>query len=310
MIGLIGAEIRRLLARRLVKVLFLVTLVAIAAGGILTFVNTSDLSEADAAATRRAQEVRQAVQERCQGEIEKLEQSGSIQTGQGAPLPESCAGVFVNDGPQDDRLKVEDLKGMYQVLTAPLLIVAWLIGASSIGADWQSRTVTTLLTWEPRRIRVLLAKAIACVLFTTAFGLVVQALVTDALIPSIVWHGDTTGTDSDWLMSVLGAVGRGTGLIAFATVIGFAVASIGRNTGAALGLGFAYIVIVENAVGSLVSGYRPWLILGNAIVLVSGEDGGGDVGDRTVIAAGIYLAAVALGCLVVATAAFRRRDVS
>ena len=103
---------------------------------------------------------------------------------------------------------------------------------------------------------------------------------------------------------------RGTGLVAIAAAVGFSVASIGRNTAAALGIGFAYFLVIENVVGSLLEGFRRWLVLGNAIVLVSGEDGGGEVAGRSVVAAALYLTAVGIVLLAVATAVFRRRDVA
>jgi hypothetical protein len=88
------------------------------------------------------------------------------------------------------------------------------------------------------------------------------------------------------------------------------VASIGRNTAAALGIGFAYFLVIENVVGSFLEDFRRWLILGNAIVLVSGEDSGGEVIGRSVVVAALYLTAVGIGLLAVATAVFRRRDVA
>jgi hypothetical protein len=88
------------------------------------------------------------------------------------------------------------------------------------------------------------------------------------------------------------------------------VASIGRNTAAALGIGFAYIVVVEYVVGALVAGLRSWLVLGNAIVLVAGEADAGEVTGRSVVGAGVYLTAVAAAVLVGATALFQRRDVA
>ncbi len=99
--------------------------------------------------------------------------------------------------------------------------------------------------------------------------------------------------------------------MAIAAAVGFSVASVGRNTAAALGLGFAYFLVIENVVGSFLEDFRRWLILGNAIVLVSGEDSGGDeVIGRSVVMAAVYLAAVAIGFLAAATAIFRRRDVA
>ncbi len=188
--------------------------------------------------------------------------------------------------------------------------MAWLIGASVIGSDWQSRTITTLLTWEPRRARVLLAKAFACIVVASVFAVLAQALLSAALLPAALAHGTTEGTGGDWLRSVFGVLFRGSGLVAIAAAVGFSVASIGRNTAAALGIGFAYFLVIENVVGSFLEDFRRWLVLGNAIVLVSGENSGGEVFGRSVLAAGAYLTAVAITLLAAATLVFRRRDVA
>ena len=217
---------------------------------------------------------------------------------------------FVTGGVDDPRFVYRGLKGILQGVTAALVVVGWLVGASVIGADWQSRTLTTLLTWEPRRVRVLLVKALTCVVVAVGFAVLVQLLLAGALLPSGLWHGTTEGTDAAWLRSVGGVLGRGGLLVAIATVVGFSVAAIGRNSAAALGIGFAYFVVVENVVGSFLEGFRRWLILGNAIVLVSGENSGGEVPGRSVAVAGTYLIVVALGMLALATLLFRRRDVA
>ena len=92
--------------------------------------------------------------------------------------------------------------------------------------------------------------------------------------------------------------------------MGFAIATIGRNTAAALGAGFAYIIVLENILGSSIARWRRWLLLGNVIVFVSGNDNGGDVPGRTVTAAGVFLTAVAVTLLASAAGAFYRRDVA
>jgi hypothetical protein len=144
----------------------------------------------------------------------------------------------------------------------------------------------------------------------SVIALLTQGLLDLALLPSAYLHGTTAGADGAWVNSVLGVLGRGTGLIAIAAAIGFSVASIGRNTAAALGIGFAYFLVIENVVGSFLEGFRRWLLLGNAIVLVSGKNSGGEVTGRSVVAAAIYLTAVGIVLLAVATTVFRRRDVA
>ena len=306
--ALAAGELRRVLARRMVKVMALLAVAGIALAGILTYVNTEDVSPAEIAARRADAEARVAACEA--GQVPTVEGRQF----EGAPPPGSPARKqfcgFAAGRVEDDRFKLRSLKGILQGTTAPLIVVAWVIGASVIGSDWQSRTITTVLTWEPRRARVLLTKAFACVVVASVFAVLAQALLSAALLPSAYLHGTTDGTGGDWLRSVFGVLLRGTGLVAIAAAVGFSVASIGRNTAAALGIGFAYFLVIENVVGSFLEDFRRWLILGNAIVLVSGEDSGGEVIGRSVLVAALYLTAVGIGLLAVATALFRRRDVA
>ena len=303
MTGLLVGEVQRLLARRMLRVLGLLGVASIAFAGVLTFLNTESVDDAEM--ERRRQAVRARV-EAC------------IEARQDVPPLSAEGEVSVEDrcrfGPgqslDDPRFRLRQLTGVYQGTTAPLVVVGWLLGASSIGADWQSRTITTLLTWEPRRVRVIVAKVLAVVLVAAAFALLAQALLAGALAPSAALHGTTVGTGGTWLRTLFGVLARSTALVAVAAAIGFSVASIGRNTAAALGIGFAYFVVLENAVGGFLADFRRWLLLGNAIVWVSGENGGGDVGGRSVVAAGLFLVSVAVGLVVVAVAAFRRRDVA
>ncbi len=306
MIALAAGELRRVLARRMVRVLALLALAGIAVAGVLTFLNTAALSDGELAARRQAAETRVAA---CLAGGPLPEFEGRDGPPPGERRTENFC-RFVAGGVDDPRFKLRSLKGVLQGTTAPLVVVAWLIGASVIGSDWQNRTVTTVLTWEPRRARVLLTKAFSCIVVASVFALLAQALLSLALLPAAYLHGTTSGTGGHWGLSLLGVLGRGTGLVAVAAAVGFSVASIGRNTAAALGIGFAYFLVIENVVGSFLEGLRRWLILGNAIVLVSGENSGGDVPGRSVVVAAMYLTAVGIGLLTVATVVFRRRDVA
>ncbi len=89
-----------------------------------------------------------------------------------------------------------------------------------------------------------------------------------------------------------------------------AIATLGRNTAAALGAGFAYIIVFENIIGSFIERWRRWLLLGNVIVFVSGRNNGGDIPGRTVMAAALFLTAVAVTLLAAAATAFRTRDLA
>ncbi len=300
---LVAEEFRRVLARRLVRVLALTGGMVVLAAGVIVFATTEQLSQSELRARRQV----------AAEKIDECLRGTGGSSAQGRPAGGSGRDQVCLAGRpshvDDPRFKLKQLRGVLQVATAPLIVAAWLIGASMIGGDWQSRTLTTLLTWEPRRVRLLLAKAVASVAVASLFALAIQGTLGLALLPSLLFHGTTTGADASWPRSLVGIVLRGSGLAAIATSIGFAVASIGRSTATALGIGFAYFVIIENAIGTFLADFRRWLLLGNAIVFVSGRNGGGEVAGRSVIAAGMLLSAIAVGLTVCATVLFRLRDV-
>src|SRR5439155_27264654 len=117
-------------------------------------------------------------------------------------------------------------------------------GASMVGADWRAGTVGTLLTWEPRRGRVLLAKLVSVALLAAAIALVLQILFILALLPAMLGRGTTTGADAEWFRGLVAVLLRGAALVGMAAAVGAAIASLGRNTSAALGAAFGYLVVL------------------------------------------------------------------
>jgi hypothetical protein len=184
-----------------------------------------------------------------------------------------------------------------------------LLGASFIGADWHAGTVATLLTWEPRRLRVILAKVIACVAGTFALVIVLEAILGGTLALVAALRGTTVGVDGAWVMGTIGVAFRVAALSCIGAAIGFAIASVARNTAAALGVGFGYTVIVENLVRGLRPQWERWLVGDNAVVFITGHSGDASF-ERSILQAGLIVAAYAAGLLIVAVAVFRARDVS
>jgi hypothetical protein len=68
--------------------------------------------------------------------------------------------------------------------------------------------------------------------------------------------------------------------------------------------------VFENVLGGFLERWRRWLLLGNAIVFLSGKNSGGSVPGRSVVGASLFLAAVTLTLLAGALIAFRARDVA
>jgi Mn2+/Fe2+ NRAMP family transporter len=126
-------------------------------------------------------------------------------------------------------------------------------------------------------------------------------------MPAAILHaGSALGEPGN--LAIAGVMLRGVALAAITAGVGFALASLGRNTSAALGIGFAYILVIENILGSSIAGWRRWLLLGNVIVFVGGKTS--DVVGRSPLGAATFLVTVAAVLLVVSATAFRTRDVA
>jgi ABC-2 type transport system permease protein len=306
MTRLLAAEVRRIAARRLVRVTLVLMAVAVVAGGVLMFAKTGTLSAQQRERIESAQQTRASIDE-ClaahgigPGVAKEITKE----------IAEACHVDTFVERPKDPRFYWSRLKGVLQGVSGVLAIVAWTLAASLIGAEFSSRSMTTLLTWVPGRARVFVAKAVTIVVAMSLVATLTLVITALAMVPALVAHGAPRGLGDPSVWTLAGVVGRGTALAAIAAALGSSIASIGRNTAAALGAGFAYIIVFENVVGSFVERWRRWLLLGNVIVFVSGENGGADVPGRTVTQAGLFLAAVGVAFIVGAYGAFRTRDIA
>ena len=309
MFRLMLAELQRIAARRLVRVTVLVALVGIALGGLAAFAFSGSLSEESY--QRRVEEA-SAREVAVNDQVETCLRDHGVGPGDEVSddIAERC---FPDEGPagvDDPRFHRKRLEGVLHGVTGTLAIIGWALGASLVGAEFASRSMTTLLTWETRRGRVFVAKAVTAMATMALFALAVLVLVALAMWPALALHGAPLQPDDPTLTSLAGDIARGVALTALASGIGFAIATIGRNTAIALGVGFGYIVILENILGSSLERWRQWLVLGNAIVLVSGDDEGGDVPGRTVVGAAVFLTVVTIALLAVAAGTFRTRDLA
>jgi ABC-2 type transport system permease protein len=306
---LVVAELRRITARRLVRLTVVLAVIGIALGGAAAFVWSDALPEQVYQQRVVEAKARQVAEE---AQIERCLQAHGVTRGEeiSDDVARAC---FPAKGPataDDPRFHRNRLRGVLQGVSGALAVIAWGLGASLVGAEFASRSMTTLLTWETRRGRVFVAKAVAAVVALTVFALVVLVLVSLAMWPALALHGGPLRPNDPTLATLAGTIARGTALSALAAAMGFAIAAIGRNTAAALGAGFAYIIVLENILGSSIVRWRRWLLLGNVIVFVSGHDDAGEVTGRTVTAAGIFLTAVAVTLLASAAGTFYRRDVA
>jgi ABC-type transport system involved in multi-copper enzyme maturation permease subunit len=303
---LFAVEVRRMLARRLVLVFVLLALAGIALAAIIVAVNSRPPSASVIASAKRQQEQALTSCER---------DAAANPQGYGVPPGESPGAFCRHELPLesfygDTRFHLSSLRDVFLGTSFILSVGALVLGASFMGAEWHAGTLATLLTWEPRRLRVFIAKLIAMALVVFLLAVAVQLILGLVLAAVAAVRGTTEGTGAAWLRSVTGVAFRSAGLAVMASVLGFAIATIGRNTAAALGVAFVYLAVAERLIGALRPHWQPWLIGDNSLLFLNGEDNRFPPLNRSMLAAAGLLGTYTLILIVVALVVFRRRDVT
>lgn len=206
-------------------------------------------------------------------------------------------------------------------VTSLLPIMAYVIAASFIGADVKTGMVEQILTWEPRRIRFILARMAASGLAVSILAMVLAVLLIALLYGLAAVTGTTGGLTAEFWGNVGVTVLR-TGLAtALFGIFGLGVTVLVNNSVGSI-VGFViYWFIIENF---LVAAFLPrvavYLPIANASSFASGADvqriEGSVFGEFELIDEHSYLTAglilAAWTCLAAAAGviAFRRRDIS
>jgi len=213
------------------------------------------------------------------------------------------AGAWLHDLP-------EILRGISMFV---ILLGAWL-GASLAGADWTSNTMTTLLTWEPRRGRVLAVRALVVAVVVLATTLVLQAVFTAGFTVVANLFGTTAFSPSDLWRDVASTVGLVSAMGVAVGLVAYAVAMVGRSTVSSLGALFGYLVLFEGVIAGFRPSIQPYLLVRAATVVVSQNPIYDNLEPRRILlgvgGAWITVAAYVVGLLTVAFVVFRRRDVT
>jgi hypothetical protein len=115
---------------------------------------------------------------------------------------------------------------------------------------------------------------------------------------------------------------RGVLLTVIAALLAFGLTNLVRNTGAALGIAFVYLIILENAVRVMRPAWEPWLLSNNALGLAQQggytirydgtPDANGFVEPKEYflgpLQSGIYLGTVTIVVVAIGAVLFARRD--
>lgn len=265
--SLLRAELRRFVSRRFIRVVLIVTGILYVAG--VVFASTQYAKPGPgvmaAAEARRAAIVAENVQwhtecaaSRPKG-ISVEEACGSVPSVGDIPIEN-----FIDKAPFD--LASDGPDGVLFLGFAGAAI-AFLLGATFIGAEWSTRSLVAQLFWAPRRNRVMGAKLAVLAGAAAALGVVLQL----AGLAENLWLASSRGTtdvpDGFW-STYLEVAGRGVLVTVVAALVGFGIANAMRHTAAALGVGFVYFAILESMIRAFKPAWQQWLFTDNVIAFV------------------------------------------
>ncbi len=283
--SLLGAELARLRHRRLVLALLLLGLAGLLAALTAVFL-THDRDVAAARASAQTQYERTvrdqttfAQQCRADPAVPDAQQETVCPP---ANDPSLTPEVFF----RDPRLRADQgLPAIALGVSVAGALLMGLVAATAVGADWSSRAIITLLTWQPRRLRFLATRFAAIGVLAVLVGVVGQSLGLGLGLLTVATRGTfETGPVQDGGPPAFGAgghlwrdllllQGRGVLLTVLAAVIAAAIATITRSTGGFLGAALGWFVVVEIAaqgvLGSVSPGLTRWTLTQNVAALLT-----------------------------------------
>lgn len=275
---LLRVEVRRLMSRRLFRLLlvalFLTVAAVIAVNGFLSNRNFAAARAKAAAQAARFETPPPELVQACNGHVTVTpapapgNASGGIKIGAGdCVIQVPSAADFYSD----PRFSIADNAANLVITVVALTsMIGFVVGAGFIGAEWTAGTFPLLLTWEPRRLRVLLAKLATVVVTFVAIGVVAIVLILAGGWLIAATRGTTSGVTELLRHRVLWDALRGLVLIALLTGAGAAIAGLTRHTSAALAGAIGYLVVVELVLRRLHPEWTRWFLTSNAGALLGG----------------------------------------
>ncbi|QNE20637.1 ABC transporter permease subunit [Kribbella qitaiheensis] len=263
MIRLTRVELRRLVSRRLtvigVAALLLIT-------GVLLFATWNNSKPLSAAEQRNAQVNFEQAQKDWQlnGEQYKkdCEQGWQSQPDPKPKLEEYCR-LTPPSLDQFGKPQVKFTEVMPDLLLGSsylLAFAAFVIGASFVGAEFSSGSISNWLTFEPRRLRVYGSKLVAAATGMLPVAAVALAILLAGTYLIVNAMGSTAGTTGKVWGDLAGTAGRAVVMAAAAGALGGIFALLLRHTAAAVGVAMGYLVLVEGVFGSFLAKAQPWLV--------------------------------------------------
>ena len=262
---LVWAEVTRLLSRRFTVIALVVLILGLGAYQLVVNDSLSPLSDKQLAAAQRSYE--QSHSDWVDNH-EKYEQD-CRKTG-GSPkecaIPEPTLKEFSVE-PTPFSQAARTALGMSTVLVS---LVGFMIAASFIGAEYSSGSISTWLTFVPRRGAVFWSKFFTIIGFAALLAALSGALVLAATFVLARLHG----SQIELLRDLAAMAARGVLVVVGLAVLGFCLGLVTRHTAGAIGILLALVVVSFVRIGPLNSlawaqRITPWTPEGNLAAIVA-----------------------------------------
>lgn len=260
---LFGVELRRILSRRAVIVLMVLGGLAVGAIAAGVLYGSRPVSAAETAQVH--DQIDQQNQDPwVQKRVERcVEQTGNVERCENQWL------VTPDDFYYRSQLEPARFKPWLIPMAGVVAALGLLIGATFVGADFISGSLGTQLLFEPNRLKVWVAKAVAAVVGVGFFSAVVLLLGSSAM-----WFF-AKSWDRPFRAGLLGdyaaAGGRAVLLAAVAGLAGYALVMVTRHTAAVLGLLAVYGIAGEAVLRNVWPGGEKWLLSNHAFAWIGGD---------------------------------------
>ena len=249
--SLYKAETRRLTKRRFTRWLVIGSVLALLAIAVGIFLTNQKLGPAQVAGAKAQaeQDYQQALQQVAADKQQCTAAQGTPSASDWAPnceLYQPSREDFDYHGYVPSTFEfAKTFKIMVTTLAAIFALMAFVIGASFVGAEWSSGGMMNLLLWRPQRLRVLGTKLAALLIGLTGLTVLAEAAWT-----GIFWligstRGTTTGMTSGAWQSLTLTELRALALVLAAAALGFGLASLGRHTAMALGAAIGVVILFQ-----------------------------------------------------------------
>jgi ABC-2 type transport system permease protein len=261
---LLASELLRFRSRRLVVVVLVGALVGTGVGLVIAAWQSTPPSE-DVRAAAEAEADRQF--RSCMNDFRDEDVDGSLE--------EFCrenAGNPTSYMPP--HLALAELPQILEGISSITSILGLIIGASLVAVSWQTGTISTIFTWEPRRLRWFAARILVVTVGVFVMTALIVAFLSAGIALAATLRGSTVGVGAEWWTDVLLTWLRVAVAAAISGVIGGAVAAVGRHTSAALGVVFVWTAVIEGLIRGLRPLWTPWLLGENLVSFLSWQTTG------------------------------------